>query len=248
MTYCLALQLEDGLVFASDSRTNAGVDFVSTYRKLYTFQPSPDRFIVLLTSGSLATSLEAIDRIRRDLDGPADRESLRSVGYLFEAAQYVGRVLCAVQGAHSDALHGAGVNGKATFIVGGQIAGRPPGLYLVYPEGNYIAATAETPFLQLGEFKYGKPVLSRIASEKLSLEDAARLALVSLDATLKSNISVGPPLELAIYRRDALALSQHLVLDEGSPLLRSVEKRWDDGMRHAFQRLPRFDWEKPGQT
>jgi putative proteasome-type protease len=127
-------------------------------------------------------------------------------------------------------------------------AGQPslrtaPALFLVYPEGNYITATPETPFLQLGEFKYGKPVLSRIAAGGLSLEDAARLALVSLDATMKSNLSVGPPLELAIYRRDALRLSQHLILDERSPLLRTVEKRWDDGMRQSFRQLPRFDWE-----
>lgn len=245
MTYCLALQLDDGLVFASDSRTTAGVDFISTYRKLFTFQPAADRFFVILTSGSLATSQETIDVMRRDLDAPEPRDSLRTVRYLFEAAQYVGRVLGAVQADHQQKLRDAGANGKATFIIGGQIAGRPPGAYLVYPEGNYIAATTETPFLQLGEFKYGKPVLSRIASERLSLEDAARLALVSIDATMKSNISVGPPIELALYRRDALKLSQHLVLDENSKLLRTIEKRWDDGMRQAFNRLPHFEWETP---
>jgi putative proteasome-type protease len=243
MTYCLALQLDDGLVFASDSRTTAGVDFVSTYRKLYEFKPAADRFFVILTSGSLATSQEALDLIRRDLDDGAAPPSLRTVKYLFEAAQYVGRIVAAVQRQHSTTLRDSGADGKATFIVGGQIAGQPPALYLIYPEGNYITATPETPFLQLGEFKYGKPVLSRIASGGLTLEDAARLALVSLDATMKSNLSVGPPLELAIYRRGALRLSQHFVLDEHSPLLRSVEKSWDDGMRQAFARLPRFDWE-----
>jgi putative proteasome-type protease len=243
MTYCLALQLDEGLVFAADSRTTAGVDFVSTYRKLFQFQPAADRFIVILTSGSLATSHEVLDRIRRDLDAP-DATSLRSVKYLFEAAQYVGRELVAVQADHATTLRESGADGKATLIVGGQIAGHPPALFLVYPEGNYITATAETPFLQLGEFKYGKPVLSRIAGENLSLEDAARLALVSLDATMKSNLSVGPPLELAIYRRDTFALSQHLILDEHSPLLKTVEKRWDDGMRQAFRQLPRFDWER----
>lgn len=243
MTYCLALQLDDGLVFASDSRTTAGVDFVSIYRKLYQFQPAPDRFFVILTAGSLATSQEAIDRIRRDLDAGDSLNSLRSVRYPFEAASYVGQLLVEVQRAHSAALRESGADGKATFILGGQIAGQEPALFLIYPEGNYISATPETPFLQLGEFKYGKPVLSRIAKGGLSLEDAARLALVSIDATMKSNLSVGPPVELAIYRRDSLALSQHLILDEGSPLLRSVEKSWDDGMREAFQRLPRFDWE-----
>jgi len=242
MTYCLALQLDEGLVFASDSRTTAGVDFVSTYRKLFQFQPTPDRFIVILTSGNLATSQEAVDRIRRDLDA-TDATSLRTVKYLFEAAQYVGRVLVAVQADHAAALRESGADGKATFIVGGQIAGRPPGLFLVYPEGNYIAASPETPFLQLGEFKYGKPVLSRIATENLSIDDAARLALVSIDATMKSNLSVGPPVELAIYRRDELKLARHLILDEQSALLKAVEQRWDHGMREAFRHLPRFDWE-----
>ncbi len=244
MTYCLALQIDDGLVFASDSRTTAGVDFVSTYRKLHQFQPAADRFFVILTSGSLATSQEVMDRIRRDLDTPEPIQSLKSVRYLFEAATYVGRLLVEVQRAHAAGLRESNADGKATIIVGGQIAGHPPAIHLVYPEGNYITATPETPFLQLGEFKYGKPVLSRIAGGRLSIEDAARLALVSIDATMKSNLSVGPPVELALYRRDAFALSRHLILDEGSPLLRNVEKSWDDSMREAFRLLPKFDWER----
>jgi putative proteasome-type protease len=244
MTYCLAMQLRDGLVFAADSRTTAGVDYVSTYRKLHVFQPAPDRFFVLLTSGSLSTSQEVLDRVRRDLDSTATGgESLKSVNYLFEAASYVGRILCDVQDAHAGALREGGINGKATLIIGGQIAGKPPGLFLVYPEGNYLSASEETPFLQLGEFKYGKPVLSRIAAEDLSLEDAARLALVSLDATMKSNISVGPPLDVAIYRNEDFKLAQHLVLDADSPLLIAMLRRWNDSLLTGFKRLPRFDWE-----
>lgn len=246
MTYCLAMQLRDGLVFAADSRTTAGVDHVSTYRKLHVFQPSPDRFLVVLTSGSLATSQELLDRVRRDLDSTVpDHESLRSVNYLFEAARYLGRVLIEVQSEHIAALREANINGRATLIVGGQIAGKPPALYLVYPEGNYIPASDETPYLQLGEFKYGKPVLSRMATEHLSLEDAARLALVSLDATMKSNISVGPPLDLAIYRNDELRLSHHLSLDADAPLLRATLQAWSESLLAGFKRLPRFDWEQP---
>ena len=243
MTYCLALQTRDGLVFASDSRTTAGVDFVSTYRKLHVFQPAPDRFLVLLTSGSLATSQELLDRVNRDLDNPAAHECLRSVSYLFEAAQYLGRLLTEIQASHAPFMNATGANGQATVIIGGQIAGKPAGLYLVYPEGNYIAASPETPYLQLGEFKYGKPVLSRLASEHLSLDDAARLAIVSLDATMKSNISVGPPVEVAIYRNGMLGLDQHLIMDEDSPLFQEMLQRWNDGMRAAFDRMPRFDWE-----
>jgi putative proteasome-type protease len=243
MTYCLALQVRDGLVFASDSRTTAGVDFVSTYRKLHVF-PGTDRFIVILSSGSLSTSQEVLDQVRSDLDRRDATESLRTVGYLFEAAQYLGRILRDVQARHEPSLSINGISGKATLIIGGQIATHAPGLYLVYPEGNYIAASEETPFLQLGEFKYGKPVLSRIARSQLTLEDAARLALVSLDATMKSNISVGPPIEVAIYRSGELKLAHHLVMDEDAPLLRATLKAWDDSLAGAFQVLPRFDWEK----
>ena len=243
MTYCLALQTRDGLVFASDSRTTAGVDFVSTYRKLHVFQPAPDRFLVLLTSGSLATSQELLDHLNRDLDRPEAPESLRTVSYLFEAALYLGRLLTRIQASHATSVNATGANAQATVIIGGQIAGKPAGLYLVYPEGNYIAASPETPFLQLGEFKYGKPVLSRLATEQLSLNDAARLAIVSLDATMKSNISVGPPVEVAIYRNGMLGLDQHVVMDEHSPLFREMMQRWNDGMRLAFDRMPRFDWE-----
>ncbi|MEO7807394.1 MAG: 20S proteasome subunit A/B [Steroidobacteraceae bacterium] len=238
------MQLRDGLVFAADSRTTAGVDYVSTYRKLHVFQPSPDRFFVLLSSGSLATSQEVLDRLRRDLDATAPgQESLRNVNYLFEAASYLGRALIAVQSEHAVALRDSSINGQATFILGGQIGDKAPALFLVYPEGNYISASEETPFLQLGEFKYGKPMLSRIAAENLSLEDAARLALVSLDATMKSNISVGPPLDVAIYRNDELKLAQHLQLDTDSPLLNSMLRRWSEGLLTAFKQLPRFDWE-----
>lgn len=239
------MQLRDGLVFAADSRTTAGVDNVSSYRKFHLFQPSTDRLFAVLTSGNLATSQEVLDRVRRDLDavGPG-RESLRTVSYLFEAAQYLGSILTEVQRDHGAALREGGISGTATLIVGGQIAGKAPGLYLVYPEGNYIAASEETPFLQLGEFKYGKPMLSRIATENLSLDDAARLALVSLDATMKSNISVGPPLDVAIYRKDELKLARHLTLDSDSPLLVAILKNWNDCLLRGFKQLPRFDWEQ----
>jgi len=145
--------------------------------------------------------------------------------------------------AHDAAFRGSGVSGSATLILGGQIAGRAPELFLIHPEGNYVAASPETPFLQLGEFKYGKPILSRIANSALSLNDAARLALISFDAALKSNLSVGPPIELAILPRDTLQFSQQLVLDEGSALFRQMSGDWDNAMHAAFGRLPRFPWE-----
>lgn len=244
MTYCLALKLREGLVFASDSRTTAGVDYISTYRKMHVFQPSPDRLIVVLTSGNLATTQEVLDNIRSDLSSNEVRENLAKVAHLFEAARYVGKVLCTVVQQYSAALKANGADARATLIVGGQIAGQAPELYMVYPEGNYVAATEETPFLQLGEFKYGKPILSRIAGAELSLDDAARLALISFDAAMKSNLSVGPPVELAIYPQGALKFSHQLSLSADSDFLRSLCRLWNEQLKLAFRQLPKFEWER----
>src|ERR1700728_1716018 len=240
MTYCLALKLRDGLVFASDSRTTAGVDYISTYRKMHVFQPSGDRLFVVLTSGNLATTQEVLDNLRRDLAVAEPSGNLATVSYVFEAARYVGKVLCTVVQQYASALGVGAADLRATLIVGGQIAGQPPELYLVYPEGNYVAATWETPYLQLGEFKYGKPILSRLAVAELSLDEAGRLALISFDAAMKSNLSVGPPLELAIYPQGALKFSQHLSLDADSALLRSVCRRCNEKLTASFHQLPKF--------
>jgi len=243
MTYCLGLVLEQGLVLASDSRTNAGVDYVTTFSKLHLFNPAPDRIFVLLSAGNLATTQEVLNRIRRDLDQPGERTHLLNARYLFEAADYIGKVSLQVQSDHGPALQRSGVSAETTLMLGGQIAGEAPGLYLIYPQGNYFAASAETPYLQIGENKYGKPALDRIANPKMSLEDAARLCIVSLDATSRSNVTVGPPFEVAIYPKDSLALSQRLKLDAESPLLKETSRSWNQGIRNAFDNLPRFDWE-----
>jgi putative proteasome-type protease len=243
MTYCLGIKLDAGLVFASDSRITAGIDYISTYRKLHIMQPAPDRIFVMLTSGNLGTTQELLDNVRRDLDRGAEQTSLRSVQYMFEAAHYVGQMLFSIEQAHDVAFRSGGVSGSATLILGGQIAGRAPELFLIHPEGNYVAASPETPFLQLGEFKFGKPILSRIANAALSLNDAARLALISFDAALKSNLSVGPPIELAILPTDTLKLSQQLKLDEGSTLFSQMSRGWDTAMHAAFEKLPPFPWE-----
>src|SRR3984957_6029465 len=239
MTYCLALKLRQGLVFASDSRTTAGIDYIGTYRKMHVFQPTKERLIVVLSSGNLATTQAVLDNLRRDLELSAAPENLCSVSYLFEAARYIGRLLSGVVQQYAGAIQDA----RATLVVGGQIAGQPPELYMVYPEGNYVAATEATPFLQLGEFKYGKPILSRIAGADLSLDDAARLALISFDAAMKSNLSVGPPVELAIYPQGALQFSHRLSLGADSEFLRSFCRGWNEKLKSAFRKLPKFDWE-----
>jgi len=243
MTYCLGLVLDEGLVLASDSRTNAGVDYVTTFSKLHVFTPAPDRIFVLLSAGNLATTQEVLNRIRRDLDQPPAGTHFLNARYLFEAAEYVGKVSLSVQRDHGPALQQSGVSAETTLILGGQISGEPHGLFLIYPQGNYFAASPETPYLQIGENKYGKPALDRIAKLKLSLEDAARLCIVSLDATSRSNVTVGPPFEVAIYPKDAMTLSHRLRLDADSPLLKDLSQSWNRGICQAFEGLPRFDWE-----
>ena len=243
MTYCIAMSLAEGLVFASDSRTNAGVDYITTFSKLQVFTPAADRLFVVLTAGNLATTQEVLHRVKRDLDRSDAAESLRTVDYLFEAAEYLGRVSCEVQRSHAVAMQQAGFSAEGSFIIGGQIRGQAHGLFLVYPQGNFISASPETPYLQIGETKYGKPGLDRVIDAGLSLEDGARLALVSLDATMRSNISVGPPLEVAICPKDGFAIAHYLNLKGDSPFYAEVRERWQEGLRRAFQLLPRFDWE-----
>jgi putative proteasome-type protease len=244
MTYCLAIKVNQGLVFASDSRTNAGVDYVSVYSKMYSFDVPEERAFVLLTAGNLATTQAVVHRIQRDLDDPKAKQGLNAVKYLHDAAHYVGEISVQVQEKHAEALKQGGHSAEASFILGGQIAGRPPNIYRIYPEGNCITASPETPYLQIGETKYGKPILDRIVSPQLSLEDAARCALVSIDSTVRSNVAIGPPIEVALYRNDALKLDQHLTLTLESPLYTDIQRAWNEGLQAAFKGLPSFEWER----
>ncbi len=249
MTYCVALYLEEGLVFASDSRTNAGVDYVTTYSKMHVFTPSNDRLFVILSAGNLATTQEVINHIQRDLDYPPDNAiTLANARYLFEAAEYVGRVSQQVQQEHSTVLNNAGISGETTLLLGGQIAGRPHGLMLIYPQGNYIAASQETPYLQIGESKYGKPSVDRIVDHNLSLDEGAQLCLVSLDATARSNITVGPPFELSCYRKDAFHLDHRSCFSATDDYLVAVRKAWNDGIHQAFTELPSTPWRNKSAT
>lgn len=243
MTYCLAITLNDGIVFAADTRTNAGVDYVTSYSKLHVFSSAEDRLFVVLTAGNLATTQDVLNRLTRDLNADDGRESLRTVRYPFEAADYLGRVSVQAQSKHADALTRSNISGEATLVIGGQIRGEPHGLFLVYPQGNYISASPETPYLQIGESKYGKPMLDRIIDPGLSLNDAARLALVSLEATVRSNITVGPPFQLAIYPKDSFSLSHQMTIKDGSRFYLAFRSAWQEGLREAFSKLPPFEWE-----
>lgn len=242
MTYCVALVLDDGLVCASDSRSNAGVDQITVYRKMNILKPSDDRFFIIMTAGNLATTQQLMHWVHRDLSEKVGT-SLASVRYLFEAAEYIGDLNRRVQEIHEEALKAGGIDGQASLIVAGQVRGEVPNAFQVYPQGNYIRASRGTPYLQIGESKYGKPVLGRVADRHLSLNDAARLALVSMDAAQRSNLSVGPPFELVLYRRDSFEVHRHATVETETPLFASVRDAWHEELRQAFTRLPRFDWE-----
>ena len=242
MTYCVGIKVGAGLVFASDSRTNAGVDNVGTYSKMHVFEHPGDRLFVVLSAGNLATSQAVINALRREFNDPAGA-GLRRVRDAFEAADYLGNLSYRIQQEHAEALARSGVSAEASFIIGGEVGGDGHEVCLVYPQGNYIAATPETPYLQIGETKYGKPILDRIIAIDTTLDDAARCALVSLDSTIRANISVGPPLDLIVCQAGERQVTRRLTLLADSPLYVGIQQGWNEGLKRAFLALPRFDWE-----
>jgi len=243
MTYCLALRLDEGLVFLADTRTNAGVDDVSTYRKLHVLRPAPDRVFVLESAGSLATTHEVLDRIARDLEAPGDHESLATVERLFDAALYVGRLGLEVSQSHREALAAVGADGTATFIVGGQIGDAAPDILLVYPEGNCIRASEDRPFLQIGESKYGKFMLEVAVRADADLEAAVKMALSSMMSTARANLSVGPPYDAAIYRTGSHEV-QEIRVEADSPLLAELREMWERLLVDAVGELPHVTQEE----
>ncbi len=247
MTYCVAVKVSDGLVFASDTRTSAGVDDVRTYNKMHIFETPGERVFVVLSAGNLATTQSVLTHLKRDLADNTLPMNLNKAKHMFDAADYVGGI--SVRAQKESAAHSqySNVDFRTTLILGGQILGEDPALYLVYPEGNCISASPESPYIQIGESKYGKPIMDRIVRPHVSLEDAARCALVSLDSTMKSNLTVGPPLDLAILPRDALRVTNKERFDLDTPYYASLKKSWGDLLVESFTRLPKFSWEKTGQ-
>ena len=234
MTYCMALRLDEGLIFLSDTRTNAGVDNVGNYRKLHVLRPSEDRVFVLQSAGSLATTHEVLDRINADLTAPGDQESLRTVSYLHEAAIYVGQLSRQINQRHWPAL---GASGTSTFILGGQIAGERPDVLLLYPEGNYIHVSDERPFLQIGESKYGKFMLELAVHARVDMEAATKIALSSMISTAHANLSVGPPYDLGLYRNGSLEVEETRI-EADSPYLASLRDVWMEHFLDAIDQLP----------
>lgn len=241
MTYCLAINVDEGIVFCSDSRTNAGTDNVGTYSKMHTFSWPGNRYFVLLSAGNLATTQAVVKKLNSDVPA-ALMPNLLTVTNMQEAADYVGIVSSMVQKQQAE-RDTANTNFEATFIFGGQIGGQPPEIYMVYPQGNYIHESREHPFLQIGEIKYGKPILDRVIKRSLDLERAARCAMVSMNSTIRSNVTVGPPVELLLYTRDSLAEGRRLYLTDDDPFARDMSEKWNQGLLLALENLPRFPWE-----
>ena len=241
MTYCLAINVNDGLVLCSDSRTNAGTDNVSTYSKMFVFNWPGVRFFTLLSAGNLATTQAVVKKLNSDI--PAGLvPNLTTVATMQEAADYIGLISTQVQ-----KLHGtrdtSSTNFEATFIIAGQIQGQDTETYMIYPQGNYIHESAAHPFLQIGEIKYGKPILDRVIKPEVHLEPAARCALVSMNSTIRSNLTVGPPVEMLIYRRDTFDGGKRLYYREDDPFFREMSEKWSTGLFQALEALPHFDWE-----
>jgi putative proteasome-type protease len=245
MTYCVGIKTRRGLVMASDSRTNAGYDQVNICRKMYTFVRPGERVFVLLTSGSLSLTQSIITLLRRDFDQGV---GLASVTSMYDAARMVGDQVRRVSDLDRLALERDKFSFNAHLLLGGQVRGEPPDLYLVYPQGNPLAATEDSPYLQIGECKYGRPILDRgVRYELTTLEEAAKYALISLDSTMRSNVTVGPPIDLLVYATDELSIRRYRRFTAKDPDLLDIHARWEQALRDAVGRLPaiRFDGEQP---
>ena len=238
MTYCVGIRLDAGMVFLADSRTNAGVDQISTFRKMHVFERSGERTLVLLTAGNLASSQAVASLLRAAFRSDATGATLWNARTMFDAATVVGEAVRAVHGHDADAMAKFSLEFNVTFILGGQIRGEAPRLFNVYAAGNFIEATAETPFFQLGESKYGKPILDRVVGGTMSLHEAAKCALISMDSTIKSNLSVGLPLDLLCYERDTYRRGLHVLIDENDAYFASIRRAWGQQLRKVFDELP----------
>ncbi len=235
MTYCVALNLAEGLVLVSDTRTNAGIDHIATFRKLYQFGIPGERVIFLQTAGNLATSQSVVNLLRHRLS--SDMENLNNVPSLFAAASLVGQTVREVL-ARDNCAPCSGVDLTCSILVSGQIRGEAPQLYNIYPQTNFISATEDTPYFQIGESKYGKPILDRALGWNSPLEQALRCALVSFDSTIRSNLSVGMPLDVMVYRRDSFALGAGYRVTESDPYFSGIRQQWGEALRQTLSQLP----------
>jgi putative proteasome-type protease len=244
MTYCVGIRLNAGLVFLSDSRTNAGLDQISTFRKMIVYEKPGDRFMTLLSAGnlSISQSVREILQVESVPNGDGEPITIWNARSMFDAARVLGAAVRRVYENDGPSLKNNGMDFVASFIFGGQIGDEAMRLFLVYSAGNFIEATRETCFFQIGESKYGKPIIDRVLRRSSSLNEAAKCALVSMDSTIKSNLSVGLPLDLVIIKRDRFDVARHMSIDADNEYFRGIRTRWSEALREAFAELPDPDW------
>ena len=242
MTYCLGIVTDDGLVMASDSRSNAGFDQVNVCRKMHSFVHPGERVFVILCSGSLSISQSVITLLRSDFEAA---KGLAKAESLYHAARIVGDCIRRISDIDRAALERDQFNFNVNLLLGGQVKGEAPNLYLIYPQGNPLRATEDSPYLQLGEVKYGRPILDRGIEAATSLEIAAKYALLSFDATIRSNVTVGPPIEILLYRKDSLNLEQYRRFAASDQDLTLIHSSWEQSLRHAVEHLPEIHFRKP---
>ncbi|MBW0156566.1 proteasome-type protease [Sedimentimonas flavescens] len=239
MTYCVGLLLDAGMVLLSDTRTNAGLDNIATYRKMFTFEDPGERVITVLTAGSLSVTQTTIARLREAIedDDATGETSIMLAPSMLKVAEIIGNTLASVREDIDHKMNAAKVSVSASMIVAGQRAGGAMRMFLVYPEGNFIEATEDTPFLQIGEHKYGKPILDRVVTPSTSIEDAQKAVLLSMDSTLRSNLSVGMPLDLAVIERDACRVSSRRRIEAKDPDFARMSEAWSSALREGFSQI-----------
>jgi putative proteasome-type protease len=242
MTYCVGLLLDTGLVMLSDSRTNAGVDQINTFRKMWTFQQSSDRVLVLMSAGNLAITQAVVNLLQETPEDSDQPTRIYQASNMFNTARVVGDALREIHQRDAESLKEQGHEFNGTFILGGQIMGEEPRLFHIYSAGNFIESSLDTPYFQIGESKYGKPIIDRVISRTSSLAQAAKCALVSMDSTIRSNLTVGPPLDLAIIRRDEFKLATHISIDMDNEYFRMIRTRWGFALQEVFSELPNPNW------
>jgi len=242
VTYCVGVKLDEGLIFASDSRTHAGVDNFAKFCKMTVFERRGDRVLVLLSSGNLAGTQAVINVISQRAEGTDEAGSIWHAQTMFDAANIVSDAMRDIERRDAPYLADNEVGFNASFILGGQLHGERTRLFRIYAEGNFIEAGVDTPYIQTGETKYGKPIIDRVIAESTTLADATKCVLVSFDSTMRSNLSVGMPIDLLCYERDSLEVKMRRRFDEGDAYFTSLHRSWSEGTRRVFRELPELVW------
>ncbi len=241
MTYCVAMKLDAGMIFASDSRTNAGVDNVAKYCKMHKFYIPGERVITILTAGNLSVTQNCISMLEQQ-SHVTEGMHIRNCPSMFDAATLLGDALREVKRRDGPTFLAHDIDASATFIIGGQIKGERPRLFRLYDEGNFIETSQETPYFQIGEIKYGKPIIDRVINSGTGLTDAGKFTLVSFDSTMRSNLSVGLPIDVLLMETDTMTIKLQRRIDESDDYFRMIHSNWADGLREVFKRLPDPDW------